>query len=162
MNINYGERDTFYRDNIAECIEYILSKDYGTTFEKQELAKILRLNIELTKENDKFMEKMCRIKNYLIEKGVVLKSIAGVGYYKLKPKQVSGYVYHKYTRRIDNMLAKGSKILNYTPKYDLSEIRKEEINNLMDLNTDLINNVDTTIENSEYYHKKDIYDNLDD
>ena len=48
----------------------------------------------------------------IIEKGVVLKSVAGVGYYILKPKQVSGYVYHTYTRRIDKLLAKGGKILS--------------------------------------------------
>lgn len=157
-----GERDTQYRDKINECVEYIIEQGYGVVIENENLAKILGFNLEITKEYDKFKEKMCRIKNFLIEKGIVLKGVTGIGYYVLKPKQVSGYVYHAYTRRIDNLLAKGSKILNYTPKYDLSDIRKEEINNLMDLNTDLINNVDTTIENSEYYNKKDIYDNLDD
>ena len=137
-------------------------KRLGETLTKEELAKILGFNIEFTKEDDKFKEKMGRIKNFLIEKGVVLKSVAGVGYYILKPKQVSGYVYHTYTRRIDKLLAKGGKILNYTPKHDMSEIRKEEITSLIDLNSDLINNVDTTIENSKYYEKKDYYDNLDD
>ena len=157
-----GERETEYKDRLFECIEYIESKEYGTTLTKEELAKILGFNIELTKEYDKFSEKMVRIKNYLIEKGIILKSIAGVGYYILKPKQVSGYVYRSYTRRIDKLLAKGSKILYYTPKKDLSEIRTEEIDNLINLNADLIGNVNTIVENSAYYQNKDIYDNLKD
>jgi hypothetical protein len=157
-----GERDTKYRDKINECIEYIMEQGYGAVIGNEELAKILGFNIELDKEYNKFKEKMCRIKNFLIEKGYVLKGVNGIGYYILKPKQVSGYVYHAYTRRIDNLLAKGEKILNYTPKVDLSDIRKEEISNLIDLNDDLINNVDTTIENSQYYKKKSYYDNLED
>ena len=160
--VEFGERDTYYHDSINDVINYILTKNYGETLTNKELADMLGFNIELVEEYDKFKEKMTRIKRYLITKGYVLKGIVGVGYYILKPKQVSGYVYHTYTRKINNLLNNGVEILNYTPKSDLSGDRLMEIKQLTDLNEDLIENVKDTIKDSLYYQNKSYYDNLDD
>lgn len=156
------ERESEYKYKKQEVIQYILDKKYGDTIYSKDLAKILGFNLENTKENDKYRTQMGRIKNVLIEYGYVLKSINGVGYYILKPKQISGYCYHAYIRRTENLLGKSAKILAHTEVSELSEIRREEYNNVCDLNIDTNNAIATTIENSEYYKKRNIYDNLND
>ena len=156
------ERNTEYKYKKQEVIQYILDKNYGETIYSKDLAKILGFNLENTREYDKYRMQMGRIKNILIDYGYVLKSIAGIGYYILKPKQISGYCYHAYIRRTENLLGKSAKILAHTEVSELSETRKEEYDNVCDLNIDTSNAIATTIENSSYYKKKNYYDNLND
>jgi len=163
MNFRYeGEYNSEYGQRKSEVIEYILNKKYGETISFDTLAHILHYNLEDEKENKKFKTMMSRIKNILINYGYVLKSIAGVGYYILKPKQISGYCYHTYIRRTTNLLDKSSRILKYTDTSELSEIRKEEYDDIVNLNLDVTNAIDTTIESSSYYNKKKDYDNIKD
>ena len=105
---------------------------------------------------------MARVKNILIDYGYVLKTIVNVGYYILKPKQISGYCYHTYMRRTENLLEKSNRILQHTETYRLSTDRKKEYNEVCDLNADLITNIENTIEGSNYYHNKNHYDSLED
>lgn len=162
-NFRYtGEYKSEYNQRIAELIEYILDQDYGVTISFEKCASYLHYNIEDEHENKKFKSTMGRVKNFLIDKGYVLKSIPGVGYYILKPKQISGYCYHTYIKRTENLLGKSGRILSHVAQSELSEIRKEEYDNLCDLNFDVTNAIDSTIENSKYYSKKNYYDNLDD
>jgi hypothetical protein len=152
-----------YKQRIQEVIEYILDEcKWGQTIPFEKLANMLHYNIEDEQENKKFKSTMARIKNYLIDYGYVLKSVTGVGYYILKPKQISGYCYHTYIRKTENLLNKSARILQHTRKSELSEIRMEEYNNVVDLNFDVTNAIDSTIESSKYYAKKNIYDNLED
>lgn len=165
MKVNFryiSEYNSEYSQRKAELIEYILDKDYGSTISFEKCAKILCYNIENEKELKKFRNTMSRIKNFLIEKGYILKTISNVGYYILKPKQISSYCYHTYIRRTENLLNKSNKILNYVETINLSDIRKEELNNIKDLNSDLISELDLVVENSNYYNKKSYYDNLED
>ena len=163
VNFRYDTgRNTEYNQRIGELCEIILDMEYGDTVSIDKCASVLHYNIEDEKEKKKFQSTMCRIKNYLIDYGYVLKSIAGVGYYILKPKQISGYCYHTYIRKTENLLNKSGRILDHVAQSELSEIRKEEYNNVCDLNLDVTNAIDTTIENSKYYNKKDYYDNLED
>ena len=152
MNFRYeGEYNSEYGQRKSEVIEYILNKKYGETISFDTLAHILHYNLEDEKENRKFKTMMSKIKNILINYG-----------YILKPKQISGYCYHTYIRRTTNLLDKSSRILKYTDTTELSDMRKEEYDNMIDLNLDLTNAIDTTIENSNYYNKKTYYDNLKD
>ena len=163
VNFRYDTgRNTEYAQRIAELVEIILDMNYGDTVSINKCASTLHYNIEDEKEKKKFQSTMSRVKNYLIDYGYVLKSIVGVGYYILKPKQISGYCYHTYIRRTENLLNKSGRILNHVAQSELSDIRKEEYNNVCDLNLDVTNAIDTTIENSEYYDKKSYYDNLED
>lgn len=165
MKINFrytGEYQSEYSQRIGELVEYILEQDYGTTIPFERCANYLHYNIEDEKEFKEFKNTMARVKNFLIDKGYVLKSITGVGYYILKPKQISGYCYHTYIRRTENLLNKSSRILSHVETHELSEIRKEEYDNVCDLNSDITNVIDTTIEKSKYYSRKSYYDNLED
>lgn len=162
-NFRYDSNyETEYKQRIQETIEYILDKDYGKTIEFYVLSKLLHYNIDDEKENKKFKSTMARVKNFLIDYGYVLKSITGVGYYILKPKQISGYCYHTYILRTENLLNKSDRILKHIDSSQLSNIRKEEKQEVTNLNTEMINTIDTTIENSQYYKKKQKYDSLED
>lgn len=154
--------NTRNNQRIAELVNIILELNYGSTISFYKCAEILYYNIDDEKEKRKFQSSMSRVRNFLIDYGYVLKSIAGVGYYILKPKQISGYCYHTYIRETENLLDKSNRILTHVATSELSEIRKEEHKNVIDLNSDVINVIDTTIENSEYYNKKNYYDNLED
>lgn len=163
--INYryeGQYNSKYKERISDVVEYILDKDYGQTIEFEILANMLHYNIEVEEENKKFKSTMARIKNILIDYGYVLKSVTGVGYYILKPKQISGYCYHTYIRRTTNLLDKSARILNHTQHSLLSQDRKEEYDNVCELNLDTANAIQSTIENSKYYNRKIYYDSLKD
>lgn len=148
--------------NIEELIEFITSKSYGDTIPIYTAADILKYNIEDEKELKKFKSMMCRVKNALIEYGYVLKTISGIGYYILKPKQISSYCYRTYMTRTQNLLEKSEKILNHTDKEELTETRIEEYNNAKQLNEELIENLSKTIITSKYYDRKAYYDSLKD
>lgn len=157
-----GEKDSKKKQNIAECIEYILSKKRGDTCSFQSLAQILGYNLDDEKEAKKFSSMMGRVKNLLIEYGYVLKRIAGVGYYILKSKQISGYCYHTYILKTLRLLEKSDKVLTHVDKTELSEIRTQEYNAVVRLNGDIYENIDDTINNSEYWKNKNKYESLED
>ena len=163
INFRYDTgRNTEYNQRIAELIDMILELGYGSTISKYKCASVLHYNIDNEKEKKKFLSTMSRVKNFLIDYGYVLKGIAGVGYYILKPKQISGYCYHTYIRKTETLLNKSERILNHVEQNELSDIRKQEYFNVCDLNMVITSVIDTTIKNSEYYHKKNEYDNLED
>ena len=105
---------------------------------------------------------MGRIKNFLIEYGYILKSIRGLGYYILKPKQISGYCYHTYIRRTLNLLEKSDKILQHVDTWDLSDLRKQEHQEVQILNKDTISVINSTDRSSDYRKHKEEYDQLKD
>jgi len=163
VNFRYDSGyDSEYKQRIQEIVEFILSKNYGDTITNTEASKILKYNIYDETELKKYKNTMCRVKNFLIDYGYVLKSIVGIGYYILKPKQISGYCYHTYVLRTENLLNKSARILSHVDTSELSENRMEELNDVKDLNLDVTNAIDTTIENSRYFDKKSFYDNLED
>lgn len=165
MKVNFryeGAYNSEYKQRISELVDYILEQEYGTTIDFSKAAYILKYNIEDEKEEKKFKSTMARVKNILIDHGYVLKTIVNVGYYILKPKQISGYCYHTYMRETENLLAKSSRILQHTETYRLSNERKKEYTEACDLNADLITNIANTIEESSYYNNKNHYDNLED
>lgn len=157
-----GERDSKKKQNIAECIEYVLSKQRGDTIATETLAKILGYNTDDEKEYRKFKSTMLRVKNFLIDYGYVIKSIAGVGYYILKSKQISGYCYHTYILKTERLLEKSDRILTHTDQTELNEVRKEEYKNVNKLNQDVYENIDDTINASEHFKNKNKYDSLED
>ena len=151
-----------YKQRIQELVEYILDKNYGQTISNEELSKILHYNIEIEEEFLKYKSTMGRVKNFLIDYGYILKSIAGVGYYILKPKQIAGYCYRTYIVKTQRLLDKSDRILTHTDKTKLSDIRKEEHSNVLQLNTDVNEGIWKTIQTSGYYKRKTYYENLGD
>lgn len=148
--------------NISDVISYILEQNYGATIQYEKLSRMLGYNLEDEKEKKKFQSTMSRIRNYLIEKSYVLRPIASVGYYIMKPKQISGYCYHTYVCRLDTLLDKANKIIEHTDTSNLSTIRTKEYNEYKKLNKDVQESVDSEIRASRYFANKQAYDALED
>lgn len=162
-NFRYDSRyDSRCKMEIQEAVEYILNKKYGDTIPFETVANILHYNIEDEKEKRKFRSTMARVRNFLIEYGYILKSIIGVGYYILKPKQISGYCYHTYVKKTQSLLEKSDRILQHVDKTELSDIRKEEHNNMLALNETLYEGIGNNIKDSEYEKNKTKYNSLED
>jgi hypothetical protein len=164
MNYRYnGEyENTSKRQYIQEAIEFILSKERGSTINNYELAKILNYNIDDEEELVKFKSTMGRIKNFLIDYGYIIKSISGVGYYILKSKQIAGHCYHTYIRKSEKLLNKSERVLNHIDTSELSSVRVKERREVLDLNNDLKTNYENTVNNSSYIKNKSDYDLLED
>lgn len=154
--------DSRCKMDIQEAVEYILSRNYGDTIPFEKVAKILHYNIEDEKEKKKFKSTMCRIRSFLIEYGYILKSIAGIGYYILKPKQIAGHCYRTYIIKTQRLLGKSNRILTHTDKTEMSDTRIEEHGNVLQLNETLDLKIWETIQSSGYYKRKAYYDNLED
>lgn len=152
------EHDSSKRGAKQEVIEYILDLDYGTTIENETLAKILQYNLSDEEEYKKYKSMMNSIRSFLLSKGRVLKSISHLGYYILKPSQVSQHCYRTYILHAARLYDKSEYVLERTDKTDLTGMRKEEIDNMMKLNKELIDKAWKTIQESAYYSRKEVYD----
>lgn len=163
LESRYDSRyDSEYKQRIQETVEYILSKKYGDVLSNIELGRILHYNIDDEKEFVKFKSMMGRIKSFLIDYGYILKSVSGIGYYILKPKQITGHCYRTYVKKSQRALDKSSYILDHTDLTELSDTRKEEFDNFQNLNKELIDSMDKLITASRYYDRKAYYDSLED
>lgn len=147
-----------YKYELQEVVEYILDHKYGDTIAFEKLANILKFNIEDETEKKKFKNQMARVKNFLIEYGYILKSIAGVGYYILKPQHISGFCYHTYIRRTLNLLEKSDRILQHVDTWEMSNIRKQEHEEMQELNKGTIEAINREDKNSNYKKHKTQYD----
>ena len=156
------ERDSKKRLDIQEVVEYILNRKYGETLLHEDLAKLLRYNIEDEEEYYKYKAMMARVKRFLIQYGYILKGIGGIGYYILKPSQISRHCYKTYIKSCSRMYDKSLYILERTDKSELNDDRQQEIGFLMDLNKELIEKTERIITESPYYSRKTYYDNLED
>lgn len=156
------EKDSKKKQYKQETIEYILNEPYGSTITHKELGKMLAYNIDDEEEYKKYKIMMNSIRSWLLGKGRVLRCISGIGYYILKPSQISQHCYRTYIKSASRLYDKSAYVLDRTDKTELSEIRKEEINNMMNLNKQLIENVENMIHESAYYSRKAYYDSLED
>ena len=157
-----GEYESKKKQNIQEAIEFILEKNYGVTIGHIQLAKLLGYNIDDEVEIKKYRSVMARVKKFVLKYGYVLKGISGVGYYILKPTQVSSYCYRTYVKRASKLYDKSAYVLDMTDQSEMSEIRKQEIQNMINLNKQLIDKTFETIKESPYYSRKTYYDSLED
>ena len=155
-------KNSTYKYGKQETIEYILSKNYGDTLSYLELGKLLGYNAYDELELHKLKDIMSHLKLILIDYGYILKTVVGIGYYILKPKQVSGYCYHTYIRKTESLLNKSERILNHVDKGELSAIRTQEYTEVVKLNKDVSNSISQTIYKSDYEKNKEYYDNLQD
>lgn len=163
-NFRYDSRyDSKNKGKIQEVVEFILDhKKYGDTITYEEVANIFKINIEIEEDFKKLKSSMGRVKNFLIGKGRILKGVSGIGYYILKPKQVSNYCYRTYIRRTMDLLDKSQLILEHTDTTELSVDRKQEYDSVVELNQKVNDCVWNTINTSGYYDRKTYYDSLQD
>lgn len=153
--------DSKKKQNKQETIEFILNKEYGTTITNEELGRLLGYNINDEDEFKKYKSLMARVKNIVLNYGRVLKGISGIGYYILKPSQVSQHCYRTYIKQAGRLYDKSAFVLDRTDKTELNDIRMEEINNMIELNKELMDNAWNTIQESAYYSRKAVYDELE-
>lgn len=120
--------------------------------------------IELLEDKDwhRLSNRMSRVKNIIIDYGIVLKNVIGVGYYILKPKQISSYCYRTYVDKSEELLNKSERILKNVNKKELSDVRKKEHKEMSGLNNKLIEEVKLVKEHSEYVNNKEYYNSLED
>lgn len=144
-----------------EVIEYILEKPYGTTVGNDQLASMLHYNIDNEEEYHKFKTMMASIKGFLLRYGRILRSVPNVGYYILKPSQISQHCYRTYIKSASRLYNKSAYVLDRTDKTNLNQDRMEEITNMINLNQQLIDKVAATIHESAYYSRKAYYDSLE-
>lgn len=163
INFRYNSRyESKYKQNIQETIEFILNKKYGETLYLTDLEKIMGYNINDEKELKKFKSQMGKVKNFLINYGYILKPVIGVGYFILKPQHIPNHCYRTYVTKSQRMLDKSLKILDHTDKTKLTQPRLEELTNMANLNNQLIESMQNTIDNSAYYSRKEYYNSLGD
>ena len=149
-------------NRIQETIEYILTLNYGDVILFETMAKMLNYNIEDEKEKAKFRNTMQKVKNFLINYGYILKSVVNVGYYILKPQQIASYTYRTYIQRPLRLFEKADIILEHTDITKLKDARFQEYKEVRDLNLQAHENLENTINVSDYKKNKYIYDNLED
>lgn len=150
------------KNSINELIQFILTKDFGETIDNEKCAKILKINLNDEEQFKKYKSIMGRIKKNLIDYGYILKTVSGIGYYIMKPKEISSYCYRKYMTGTIKLLDKSEHILECTKTDELSQVRTEEYNNVCNLNKSLKDEIFSSIRQSGYYRRKQYYDNLED
>lgn len=104
--------------------QMILSKDYGTTILYDEINEIMQEDLYDFKGRDYFIKQMNKVKNELFTTGYIIRPVYNVGYYILKPNQISSYTYRNYIRKPLKAFDKAKTILEHTNK---SELKKQEI-----------------------------------
>ena len=161
MEINF-KRSSKNESKYSNVCKYILDKEYGDVVDFKTLAKMFE--IDLIEESDwkKLLNRMKQVKNILIDYGIVLKNVIGVGYYILKPKQISSYCYRTYVEKSKNLLDKSERILKNVDKKELSEVRKKEHKKMQKFNKKLVKEFDWVEEYSEYAKNKTYYNSLED
>ena len=148
-----------YEINTELALEYILTRKHGETIPYATLANILRFSLQDEQQEKIFKRRMSKIKNILIDYGYVLKSVGGVGYYILKPNQISSFTFRNYIVKPQKAYEKAKRILNHVDKTKLNEIGREEHRYAKELAENIAETAENTIYNSNYWNNKILYEN---
>lgn len=156
VNYRYNSKNELI---IRDICEYILTKEYGTTISYTDISRRIGLNIEHEDSLKLFKRLMAKVRNILIDYSYVLKIINGVGYYILKPNQISSYTYRTYITKPQRAYEKAKRILERTDKNKFNQLNEQEHQEVTELNNQMMQVSDYTIFNSDYYKNKDKYIN---
>lgn len=139
------------KEKREQVYNYILTKKYGDTITNEELNNILQEDLKDEYGKIRFRNQMVKVKDTLYKKGFVIRPIYNIGYYILKPNQVSSYTYRNFIVKPTKQFKKAQKILKYT---DCKEFNVEETTEFELTRTLNKNIIDTTnkILNSEKYN----------
>ena len=135
---------------------FFISKQYGDIIYHNQVEKIIGISREMAKYNI-YVKKA---KDLAVSKHIILKGIPGIGFQVLKPHQVSGYAYRKYIKRALKMYDYSEFILNNVEENKLGKIRKQEYEEVKELNNTMKQMSTQTIERSKYYSRMDYYNSL--
>lgn len=130
--------------------ELILSREHGETLTYEELNNILQEDMEDRYGREVFRRQMNKVKNELFSEGYVIRPVYNVGYFILKPNQVSSYTYRNYIVKPMNSFKKAKIILDNTEKKKLKGQEITEYINTCELNEAIIY-ANAELINSEEY-----------
>ena len=148
-----------YETNTELALEYILEREHGETIPYVTLANILRFSLQDEHQEKIFKRRMSKIKNTLIDYGYILKSVGGVGYYILKPNQISSFTFRNYIVKPQKAYEKAQRILNHVDKTKLNDTDKEEHRYAKELAENIAEKTDKIIYSSNYWNNKSLYEN---
>lgn len=140
------------KEKREKVMELILSKEYGETITYDTLNEILQRNLSDFHERECFRREMNKVKNALFEKGYVIRPVFNVGYYILKPNQVSSYTYRNYIVKPIHSFRKAKTILDNTSKKGFNKEEISEYKTTCELNEAMIY-ASTELINSDEYKK---------
>lgn len=151
MENNLNKNALSPKEKREEVYNLILTKKYGDTVTNEEINNILQEDLKDEYGKKRFRDQMNKVKNKLYEKGYVIRCIYNIGYYILKPNQVSSYTYRNFIVKPTKQFKKAQKILKHT---DCKEFNVEETTEFELTRTLNKNIIDTTnkILNSEKYN----------
>ena len=148
-----------YEINTELALEYILEREHGETISYLTLSNILGFALQDERQEKIFKRRMAKIKNILIDYGYILKSVGGVGYYILKPNQISSFTFRNYIVKPQRAYEKAQRILNHVDKTKLNDTGKEEHRYAKELAENIAEETDKIIYNSNYWNNKLLYEN---
>lgn len=126
----------FEAQNIAD---YFKTKKEGDAISYAELQKYTHYDLSNYIENQRFKKgTMLRVKNILIDNGIIIKAIANEGYYVLKSNQIQSYAYRTYIKRPLKQLEKSKRILESTNMKKLKQNEWEKHTLALELNNELL------------------------
>ena len=145
----------FEKEEIIKFVEN--NKNYGDTLTFDELQQFTHYNLKDEFDSYKFKSStMSKVKNALIEKGYVMKSIKTIGYYILKQNQISSFTYRTFIKKPMKSLLKADTILGHTKIYELTSKELETHNLTYELNKKLIKANEKLLNEKQYSKLKDI------
>lgn len=142
------KKKVFESDNI---IEYFKFKKQGEQINYDELQQFTHYDLKNVLEFHYFKTNtMRRVKEGLIDYGMIIKAIPNIGYYILKSNQVSSYTYRTYIKKPLKQLNKAERILNNTETKSLTVGELGKYNLTMALNQDLMAANDKVLNSNKY------------
>lgn len=142
------KKKVFESDNI---IEYFKFKKQGEQINYDELQQFTHYDLKNVLEFHYFKTNtMRRVKEGLIDYGIIIKAIPNIGYYILKSNQVSSYTYRTYIKKPLKQLNKAERILNSTETKSLTVGELGKYNLTMALNQDLMAANDKVLNSNKY------------
>lgn len=142
------KKKVFESDNI---IEYFKFKKQGEQINYDELQQFTHYDLKNVLEFHYFKTNtMRRVKEGLIDYGIIIKAIPNIGYYILKSNQVSSYTYRTYIKKPLKQLNKAERILYCTETKSLTVGELGKYNLTVALNQDLMAANDKVLNSNKY------------
>lgn len=147
------------KEKREKLYEFILSKNYGETITIEQINNILQENLNSDLGSKRFRNQINKVKNKLYEKGYVIRSIYDIGYYILKPNQVSSYTYRNFIVKPTKQFNKARIIMKNTNTKDLNDDEYVELYNTIELNKEMIRTTNKVLKSEKNFYKEGNYYN---
>lgn len=150
MENNSNKNEFSQKEKREQAYNYILTKKYGDTITNEELNNILQEDLKDEYGKIRFRSQMNKVKDRLYKKGFVIRSIYNIGYYILKPNQVSSYTYRNFIVRPTNQYKKAKTILENLNNKNFNNFENLEFESTKSLNKKIIKTTNDLLNSNEY------------